>query len=203
MNILFVCTGNTCRSPMAEAIMKSKWPEESVKSAGVFAGKGEPMASNSEVVLREKNLTLDHETAQITEEMLEWADLVLTMTDRHKQTLTLQYPNYESKYYTLKEYVLVDDLKWQELKESYSAFEEKRSHILREGMDKLNNHQMEEKLNRELEEDMRKIEQMERGFPDINISDPFGGNVNIYRETRDELEKHIELLVEKLENRDN
>lgn len=203
MNILFVCTGNTCRSPMAEAIMKSKWPEEKVKSAGVFAGKGEPMASNSEVVLREKDLTLDHETSQITEELLEWADLVLTMTDRHKQTMTLQYPNYDNKYYTLKEYVLIDDRKWQELKESYSTFEEKRSHILREGMDKLGQREMEEKLNRELEEDMQQIEQMERGFPDINISDPFGGNVNIYRETRDELEKHIELLVRKLENRDN
>ena len=203
MNILFVCTGNTCRSPMAEAIMKSKWPEEKVKSAGVFTGKGEPMAGNSEVVLREKDLTLDHETSQITEELLEWADLVLTMTDRHKQTLTLQYPNYDNKYYTLKEYVLIDDRKWQELKESYSTFEEKRSHILREGMDKLDQREMEEKLNRELEEDMHQIEEMERGFPDINISDPFGGNVNIYRETRDELEKHIELLVRKLENRDN
>ncbi len=203
MNILFVCTGNTCRSPMAEAIMKSKWPEEKVKSAGVFAGKGEPMAGNSEVVLREKDLTLDHETSQITEELLEWADLVLAMTDRHKQTLTLQYPNYDNKYFTLKEYVLIDDRKWQELKESYSTFEEKRSHILREGMDKLDQREMEEKLNRELEEDMLQIEEMESSFPDINISDPFGGNVNIYRETRDELEKHIELLVRKLENRDN
>lgn len=183
--------------------MKSKWPEEKVKSAGVFAGKGEPMAGNSEVVLREKDLTLDHETSQITEELLEWADLVLAMTDRHKQTLTLQYPNYDNKYYTLKEYVLIDDRKWQALKESYSTFEEKRSHILREGMDKLDQREMEEKLNRELEEDMHQIEEMERGFPDINISDPFGGNVNIYRETRDELEKHIELLVRKLENRDN
>ncbi|TGB01612.1 low molecular weight protein arginine phosphatase [Halobacillus salinus] len=201
MNILFVCTGNTCRSPMAEAILKSKWPEEKVRSAGVFAGEGEPMAANSDVVLRENGFSLDHQTTQVREELLEWADLILTMTDRHKQALALQFPHHEDKYFTLKEYVLIDQEEWQQLKELYAAFEEKRSEIMQNGTD-LSPGALEDKLRKELAEEIKQIQQIEQQLPDVNIIDPFGGNVNIYRETRDELEKHIELLVKKLENRD-
>lgn len=201
MNILFVCTGNTCRSPMAEAILKSKWPEGKVQSAGVFAGVGEPMTANSEVVLREIGLNLDHRTTKVSEEQLEWADLILTMTDRHKQTLALQFPQFEEKYFTLKEYVLIDQEKWQELKEHYTSFEEKRSKILQDGAQQ-SHQELEDTLRKELASEIEQIRKLEQQFPDLNIIDPFGGNVNIYRETRDELEKYIELLVKKLENRD-
>ncbi|MCA1020910.1 MULTISPECIES: low molecular weight protein arginine phosphatase [Halobacillus] len=199
MNILFVCTGNTCRSPMAEAILKSKYDQDKVRSAGIFAGKGEPLAENSSVVLGEIDLTLNHHTSPVTVDGLEWADLVLTMTDRHKQTLAIQYPDYQDKFFTLKEYVLIDEDQWKQLKELYSHFEEKRTNLLARYKN-LNDEEIEAKLREELEDDIRRIERMEGQLPDLNITDPFGGSLSVYRRTRDEISHHIEVLVNKLKD---
>ncbi|WP_281658948.1 low molecular weight protein arginine phosphatase [Halobacillus sp. Cin3] len=199
MNILFVCTGNTCRSPIAEAILKSKYDQDKVRSAGIFAGKGEPLAENSSLVLREIDLSLNHQTSPVSAETLEWADLVLTMTDRHKQTLAIQYPDHQDRFFTLKEYVLIDENQWGELKELYSHFEEKRASLLAK-YHHLNDEELESRLREELDDEIRRIERLERQLPDVNITDPFGGSLNVYRRTRDELSRHIDVLVDKLKD---
>lgn len=105
MNIYFVCTGNTCRSPMAEAILTSKkidgWY---VRSAGIFGMDGGDISENAKAVLKEKGIFYEQQSSSVKEEDLDWADLVLTMTTAHKMMLINLYPQHESKIFTLKEY---------------------------------------------------------------------------------------------------
>lgn len=105
MKILFICTGNTCRSPMAEALLNHKVPEFKVQSAGIYAGENERANQYAIEVLKDAGITCHHTSQSVTNELLNWADLVLTMTVQHKQLLVMQYPDDQEKYFTLKEYV--------------------------------------------------------------------------------------------------
>ena len=90
MHILFICTGNTCRSPMAEGyfrylISKSKRKDITVASAGTFAGDGEPPSPNSVKAMKKIGIDFAHyKSSALTKEMLEAADLIVAMTLSHK-----------------------------------------------------------------------------------------------------------------------
>ena len=85
---LFVCTGNTCRSPMAEGIFNKLSSEKgwqaTAKSAGLYVT--EPMVSeNSLNVCLENGIDISsHIPTQITAELINEADVILTMTSSHK-----------------------------------------------------------------------------------------------------------------------
>ena len=92
MNILFVCTGNTCRSPMAAAIMNKLAIENGldvrIESAGLFAAEGEPASPEAIEALKKYDIDLsDHRSQQITPELIEKSDLIITMTEAHKFVL--------------------------------------------------------------------------------------------------------------------
>lgn len=103
---LFVCTGNTCRSPMAEALFrrllaeKLKCTEEElvdrgfvVASAGVSAGPGSPASPESVELLKDRGIDLrGHESQPVTERLLNQADHIFTMTRNHREFLLHEFP---------------------------------------------------------------------------------------------------------------
>lgn len=107
--ILFVCTGNTCRSPMAESLLRSmKIPSVEVRSAGIFAENGSCASVNAIKVLDEYNIPHHHQATQLYGQLIDWADYILTMTAGHKRTVEERYPSAVSKTFTLKELAKMD-----------------------------------------------------------------------------------------------
>jgi protein-tyrosine-phosphatase len=87
--ILFVCTGNTCRSPLAEALARREidergWNGVEVRSAGVASGVGSAPSEGAVRVARRHGLSLeDHSSRPVSMETVAWADLILTMSPGH------------------------------------------------------------------------------------------------------------------------
>lgn len=110
MNILFVCTGNTCRSCMAEAIAKNEAEKRNlnldIASAGIYAFAGDGPSINSVRVMEEMGLDVAcHIATPLSEEILENSDLVLTMTEGHKLNILKNNPSLGSKVFTMLEYI--------------------------------------------------------------------------------------------------
>ena len=92
-NIIFVCTGNTCRSPMADIILKNKLKFAGltgirVWSAGLSATDGAKMSKNSQEALKLLGYKpYGFKSRQITVELIKKCDLVICMTENHKRAL--------------------------------------------------------------------------------------------------------------------
>lgn len=108
MHVLFVCTGNTCRSPLAEYMFndlaKRKGVPWRAASAGVAALDGAPAAHNTVKVLRDREIEADgHQARNVTDDMIAEAFLVLTMTEAQKYVLQERYPEHAAKIRMLGE----------------------------------------------------------------------------------------------------
>lgn len=112
MNLLFVCSGNTCRSPMAQAYVNFKYADHptlriSARSAGLYAS-GDPINPNSAYALGEYQIPslpphdyLRHLSHTVNAADLIWADAVICMNDGIAMTLSLAAPEYKNRISSL------------------------------------------------------------------------------------------------------
>ena len=145
-NILLVCTGNICRSPLAasllERALRERGLEVTVASAGTGAWDGAPASEGAYLVGLERGLDLSgHRARLLTRELVENAHLILTMARHHRARV--DELGGEGRVFVLGEYA-------------------------------------------------------GRGGDDVEVSDPFGGNLDIYRETCEELETLAAAVAERL-----
>ncbi len=107
--ILFICTANICRSPIAEAIFNALAEDKGIafqaESAGVAALKGEPIVPNASAALEEAGIyTKGRRARQVSRAMLEEADLVLAMSPQHVIELRRLFGSLPNNVHTLPEY---------------------------------------------------------------------------------------------------
>ena len=109
-SILFVCTANMCRSPMAMVMFKSQVDqldeEWDVASAGTWAGEGARATPMARLSMSARGLDLsDHRSQLVGEDLLRSYALILTMERGHKEALGIEFPEVKDKVYLLSEMV--------------------------------------------------------------------------------------------------
>lgn len=103
MKILFVCTGNTCRSPMAAGLARMLFSGNfsgniEISSAGIGAWDGDPASPHAVEVMQEKGIDIkNHKAVKVTKDLLENIDFVITMTKSQEAYLRAAFPEYKDK----------------------------------------------------------------------------------------------------------
>ena len=115
MKIMFICTGNICRSAMAQWLLKQKLEDKEIKnvevySCGVYAQDGDiPTWEAKRVMMDEYSIDMNkHRATNIVNSNIKEMDLILCATSRHKRDVLRIYPELEGKVFTMKEYVGYD-----------------------------------------------------------------------------------------------
>lgn len=101
-NIMMVCVGNICRSPMAEALLKHSKPNLTVFSSGVGALVGKPADPTAQALMLEKGIDLSrHRAQQINSVLVSSADLILTMEQKHVEVIQSKFPESRGKVHLI------------------------------------------------------------------------------------------------------
>ena len=115
--ILTICTGNVCRSPMAEKLLQhalaakdAPLDQLTVESAGVAAGYGEPASSNSVAALKKVKIDLaQHQSQPVTQELIDRAFMIVGMTDSHLSILKHYHENLPERMHLFREFMGPDE----------------------------------------------------------------------------------------------
>ncbi len=114
--VLLVCTGNTCRTPMAEGILRKKLHEQgaqlvTVKSAGTGAIEGMPASFIGVSVARMHDVNImSHRSQPVNRKLMDRSDLVLVMAEDHLAYLLENFPQHQDKIHLLRNYGREDPL---------------------------------------------------------------------------------------------
>ncbi len=189
LRILIVCTGNTCRSPMAHAMLADlaarAGKQVEVRSAGVATLDGLPASPHAVTALRKRNLEAPGASKALTANEVGWADLILTLSTSHKRAIVQSYPEAIGKTHTIKEYALKDDSVMDDVAEAESLYTE---------------WQMRQALGQQLSaEEQGRLFELQRRIPNFDIADPFGGSLTLYEQCADEIEDALLSIVERLD----
>lgn len=109
MKIMFICTGNICRSAMAHKMLEKRAKEENknieVYSCGVYAENGDVPTYEGVEVMREYGIDLSkHRATHIRNSNIKEIDVILCATNSHKNNVIEMYPELKEKVLTMKEY---------------------------------------------------------------------------------------------------
>lgn len=112
IKIMFVCTGNICRSPMAHHYMQKRVKDLNIEneflisSCGIYAFTGDKATQNAIFVMKEYNVDMEmHRATNIEDTNIQEYDYIITLTTRHKEQVRYFYPKLDNNIYTLREFV--------------------------------------------------------------------------------------------------
>ena len=112
MKIMFICTGNICRSAMAHVMLEDKAKKQNkniqVFSCGVYAQNGDISTEEAIEIMEEYQIDLKkHRATNIRSSKIEDMDIILCATTAHKNNVINMYPKLEKKVFTMKEYARI------------------------------------------------------------------------------------------------
>ena len=97
-NILVVCMGNICRSPIGERLLQYYFPQKAVYSAGIIAKNGMPAYDGAVYIAEQHQLSLaNHKSLRLSRELCSKADLILVMENSHIDRIHQQFPETRGK----------------------------------------------------------------------------------------------------------
>ncbi len=123
-NIMFICTGNTCRSAMAQAFMKKLLKDKNdvkVYSAGIYAINGEKASYEAIKTLKDyydTDLSM-HKSTNVRDSKIKQMDLILCATISHAEMLKRMYPELKEKIFTIKEYAYGKEVEDKDIKDPW------------------------------------------------------------------------------------
>ncbi len=185
MRLLYVCTGNVCRSPYAErrtlALLGSLTDGLEVSSAGTRASEGRPVDEHTARVLAERRVDPDgHRARRLTAGMVEDADLVLTMTNDHRSAVLDLVPSALRRTFTLTEAMSLAAMLDPTPASAHGGTPSERL----------------ADLVPQLASARGRLRRPHPGFPDV--VDPIGRSLAVHRQAADAIEEALEVLVPRL-----